>query len=329
MAKKIILIVFGALGILLGLGLLIGGTVLTALTGGDGYFTSGTHSISTSTYAFVSEPQTIRDGYWYDRGRNGDVRFRVTAESDTAVFIGVAPASAVEDYLTDVPFDEVTSVDFSPFRVHTSRHDGTSTPEPPTEQSFWVGQVNGSGRQTLDWVAYSGNYRLVVMNADASQGVDVRTSLGIRLPFLRGVGIGLLVGGGVILLLGIALLVWGIRTKTAPKPVAAGYPGGGWPQGYYPPAGYPPPAGYQQQPGYPPPGGYPPATGQQPPGQQPAGYPPTAGYPPATSPEPAAAAPPAEEAPSPEAQPPEGRPPEGPPPEGRPPEGQPPHERDQ
>jgi hypothetical protein len=50
------------------------------------------------------------------------------------------------------------------------------------------------------------------MNAGASRGVTLDTRLGAKVPFLRSAAIGLLAGGGVVLLLGAALIYFGART---------------------------------------------------------------------------------------------------------------------
>ncbi|HYT10334.1 MAG TPA: hypothetical protein VEL73_06700, partial [Mycobacteriales bacterium] len=205
------------------------------------------------------------------------------------VFLGVGPAADVDRYLDGVPYDEVIQVRFSPFRYETTRHDGDRAPEPPADQSFWSARASGPGEQTLEFGVNGGDYRVVVMNADASQGVDVRSSFALRAPFLRRLALGMLIVGLLLLGVGVALLVWGIRTKVPRRQPAwgpyggyPGYPGYGYPPGYgqggYPPPGYPPA-------GYPPPGS---TAAQAPPGYPPAGYPPgstpaepTPGYPPA------------------------------------------------
>jgi len=282
MVKKVLLIVFGAIGALVGIGLLIGGAVIAAITSGDGWINSETHTVSTETYGLVSQPQAIRNGSVTTRDST-DVHLRVRAQptGGKAVFIGVGRTSDVDGYLDNVPVEEVTDIRFSPFRLDTRRLDGSGTPEPPTEQIFWVSKVSGAGQQTLDWVLPngSGDYRFVLMNADASEGVTVDMSVGVRVPFLRSLGVGMLAGGGVLTAVGVALFIWGLVTKVPPRvPPAGAYPAGaGWPPpgyGPYPPPGY---GGYP--PGTPPPG-WPPAppygqAGQ--PGQP--GYPTQPGHP--------------------------------------------------
>jgi hypothetical protein len=279
MAKKVVLIVLGAIGIMIGLGLLAGGAIVLALTGGDGFLDTGPHPLATPTYALVAEPTAIRTGSSFDE--NGpDVRLRLQVTSTEPVFVGVGPATEVDSYLAGVPVDEVVSIDFTPFTMRTDRREGSRKPAAPGDQAFWTARAAGTGQQTLDWDARVGIYRVVLMRLDGSLGVQATARFGIRIPFLRGLGLGLLGGGGVSFLVGVLLLIFGIRAKVNRAP--AGYPGQFGPPGVYPPPG-PYPAGYPAQgypaqgyPGYPgqgyPPQGYP---GQGYPGQDQSGqYPP-------------------------------------------------------
>jgi len=304
MVKKVLLIVFGAIGALAGVIMVIIGAALLAITGGDGWISSPTQSISTDTYAFVFDSGTVSSGSDTSRNRTDvSVRVRALADAGKDVFIGVGPAGEVEQYLSGVPKAEIVDVNLSPFRLSTVRVDGTRTPEPPTDQTFWTAKATGSGEQTLEWALQGGyrGYRFILMNADASQNVTAQASMGVRVPFLRSVGVGLLVAGGIVGAVGLGLFVWGLMTKVPPKvppgmyPAAAGWPPPGYgpypPPGYGPPGtpppGWPPPPPYGQptpagppdQPGYLPPAGY------APPGQP--GYPPPGGYAPYGQPGPA------------------------------------------
>jgi hypothetical protein len=284
MAKKVLLIVFGAIGALIGVGLAVGGFVLLALTSGDGYFGTATETLTTSTYALVGEADAVETG---GRADDVDVTARVTVSSPTGapLFVGVGPRTDVEQYLAGVAYEEVTDVRFSPFRYDTIRRTGTGTPDPPGDQPFWQARASGTGEQRIEFPLDSGGaFRVAVMNADASQEVEARASFAVRVPFLRRLGVIFAVVGVLLALVGLALLIWGIRTKAEPRPspvapfgTYGGYPGyaGGPPGGYGPP-GYPPPG--SPPPGYPPPG-YPP------PGPQ--GYPP--GWPAAPPPSPTGA----------------------------------------
>jgi hypothetical protein len=153
----------------------------------------------------------------------------------------------------------VTKVDFGDFRLVTTRIDGTTQPAAPGDQTFWVASATGTSPQ-LRWPIANGDYRLVIMNADASPGVSLDARAGLKIKGLFGLALGATIFGGLLALLGLGLLIWGIAAKRS-RQITPAYPGG-YPAGY-PPAGTPanqPGGGWQ-----PPPGGYPPAPGSAPP----------------------------------------------------------------
>jgi hypothetical protein len=65
----------------------------------------------------------------------------------------------------------------------------------PAGQEFWVASATGAGRQALTWDIQAGDWDVVVMNADASRGVTVDATAGIKTGLLLPIGIGLLAGG--------------------------------------------------------------------------------------------------------------------------------------
>ena len=272
MARKVLLIVFGAVLALLGAGLTIGGAVLLAITGGDGYLGSGAESLSTPTRALVSEPQVV-DGDGFDV----TVRIRVSSTTGDPIFVGAGPAAAVTAYLSGSSYDEVRDLEFSPVRYTVVRHEGERELPVPADQPLWTAQATGTGEQTLELRLGTPDYRVVVMNADASPAVAVRASFGIRVPLLRRLGLGLLIGGVLSVLIGIVLLVLGVRVKVPPRqPPWAGPPGYWAPPGAGPPPAYPyppppPPPGASYRP--PPPPGSGPAPDRDGGGQAPADRP--------------------------------------------------------
>jgi hypothetical protein len=249
-AKRILLLVFGSLLALLGLAVAIGGaTALIAYGVGrdeDGYFTTSTERFQTPRYALVSEE--------VDLGSEGDAagpvslgdlaRVRLRAESATGrpIFVGIGPRDDVRAYLDGAAYDEVTNVDFDPFRVDYRAQPGARTPAPPAEQDFWAARAEGSGRQTLDWELEGGTWALVVMNADAAPSVAGDLQLGVKIKILLPLGIGLLAGGLVVLGIGAVMIVFGARGgRAGPPPATDPSPGDTGPRpGDPPPAGDPP-----------------------------------------------------------------------------------------
>jgi len=162
MAKKIVLIVIGAVLALIGAAVTVGGVVLLALTAGDGYFGSGTETLRTDTRALVSEPYAL-DAAPSD-GFEATVRLRVRSTSGQPVFVGVGSTTEVDRYLADSSYEEVRNVEFNPFRYDTVRHEGEGELAAPAEQQLWTAQATGTGEQTLETRA-KGDQGLVVMTA--------------------------------------------------------------------------------------------------------------------------------------------------------------------
>jgi hypothetical protein len=251
MAKKIVLIVFGVVILLVGLAVTALGVAGLVVGGRSGSIQSGYHAVGTPTYAFVSNAQQLRRGQGFELN-SGHATLRVDARNGgEPLFVGVGPAQQVTTYLAGSAYATVTDVNFGPFRIDTQQSVGNAKPARPADQSFWVARASGPS-PSLTWPIASGEYRLVVMNADASAGVHGDARLGLRIPGLFGTALGATIGGSILALLGIGLLIWGIAARR--RGVMPGY---GQPAPYGPPTGYPPPGGYP--PGYPPPGGHPPA----------------------------------------------------------------------
>jgi hypothetical protein len=223
MARRVVLIVLGAL--LAGIGALaaIAGGALMALFGSNGTLDSGVQHVSTPTRALVSPAGSIQ-GTSGAQTVLGRVRLRVTATAAGAgqhLFLGIGPATAVDNYLRGASYDVATDVSVTPFRLTLARHRGTATPPPPGSQSFWVATASGS-HPALAWTVTSGSYRLVAMNTDAAAPVAFAGGLALTIPHSFAIGIGLLIGGIVLIVIGIVLIVLGARARPGPvsQPVA-------------------------------------------------------------------------------------------------------------
>jgi hypothetical protein len=237
--KKVVLIVLGSLIGLIGLGLLAGGIALAAVFGPDGRFESSAERLDTSTYALLSEPVRLQSDAPVDSDFGGvKVGLRADGNASKPVFVGIAPTAAVNQYLDGVPSDVVTEWHYGG-SVQKTRVNGETSPEPPTEQAFWTVKSTGS-EANVTWKLRSGSYRLVVMNADGSQAVDVDAKWRVEIPWIFPLGIGLLIAGVIAVVLGVVLLVLGIRTRTSPPPVAPAS-AGTWTAPNAPPATPPPP----------------------------------------------------------------------------------------
>ena len=213
---RIVLVVLGCVFVPLALALLGGGTVLTwahqTQRDASGYFTSPSERLETLDYAIVSErvDLDLDSGDYLGVGQLGTVRIRLDSTNERQVFIGIGPRRAVKDYLRGVARAEIADVSTDPFSVEY-RHLGDGAPTgPPGDESFWQAQAEGSGPQTLTWPVESGDWVVVVMNRDATAGVGVDAAVGFKADWIRPLGIGLLVAGGLALIIAVAALVVGI-----------------------------------------------------------------------------------------------------------------------
>lgn len=206
MTGRVLLVAFGAVGALIGLALAAVAVVLLVITGRDGAFGGGESTLSTQRYALVSDAAGLGSG-----GIDATVRVTVTATGGGPVFVGVGPAAAVDGYLSGTAYDELVDVRLSPLRATLVPTDGPGAPVRPADRPLWTVSATGPGPRTIDVPVTAGGQRLVVMNADASEGVEVTAALSLRAPFLRSLAIGLLVAGVIVAPAGGLLLALGVR----------------------------------------------------------------------------------------------------------------------
>ena len=139
-----------------------------------------------------------------------DIRVEGGATGSDALFMGIAPADAVAGYLDGVAYDEITAwesrADDITDVVYT-RNEGATDPAAPGTTGIWVASVSGGGEQTLDWRIETGEWALVIMNADGSPGVSADVRFGVAtLSVLFPIGLASLVVGLVALIGGGRLI---------------------------------------------------------------------------------------------------------------------------
>ncbi|WP_037305835.1 DUF4389 domain-containing protein [Amycolatopsis orientalis] len=204
---RIVSVVAGVVLVVLSTGLITGGAASLWLdrAGRDdaGYLTvSGTYD--TDTYALASERVRFVATAAADVPATralGDVRVRVTDLGGGDVFVGVAPASAVERFLGGTEYATVTDLASGELTVHRS----SRLPMLPRETDIWTVSAAGRGTQTITWPDQAGDWTLVVMNTDGSAGVDVRAEAGATVPVLGWLSWSLLGSGALLLAAGVAL----------------------------------------------------------------------------------------------------------------------------
>jgi hypothetical protein len=226
-AGRTLSVVAGTIAGFVAIGLLIAGGVVLWINGHkdhDGYVSTASERFATSTYAVTTDNLDVNvdaPGWVINRDRYGKIRLRAASRGGKAIFVGIAPTKSVSAYLGASAHASVTDVSYPSFKASYTDHPGGLRPAPPASKRFWVASAHGTGKQTLSWNVKHGSWSIVVMNADASRGVDARVSAGARLPFLPAVGWGS-VGGGLLLLAAAGGLVFvGLRS---PRP-RSGAPG--------------------------------------------------------------------------------------------------------
>lgn len=250
----VIMLILGILFSLVGLTSLAGGAVAMALGSaqGDGYFTAGTARLSVGSHALVSPRlEAVGEGVPPQLPFDvGTMRLRATAvDPGKEIFIGIAPRDDVEKYLSGAHHSELLDVEGQPFRAEYRDIPGTTVPAPPAEQTFWAASASGPGEQELTWELAAGTWAIVLMNADAGQGIDARLQAAARSDLIRPAATGLLVGGAVALVIGVPLLIlgaMGLGRHAGPPSQGPGRRQPGYPQ--TPPGYTPPQSGYAVRP---------------------------------------------------------------------------------
>ena len=230
---RIALVVVGSLVALVALALLATGGALLWLDrtqrDEDGFFTSPTERFETDAYALTSDGFDIAaeasgediPEWLLDDGLLATVRVRATAADGGEVFVGIGPEDDVRSYLDDVAYDEVVDIDLDPFEAEYRRSEGTDEPQPPGEQGFWAASASGAGTQAVEWPLEEGRWAIVVMNADAREGVAVDLDLGADVSFVIWVALGVLLAGALLLLAGALMIAFGFRSPGGAEPAAA------------------------------------------------------------------------------------------------------------
>jgi hypothetical protein len=100
---------------------------------------------------------------------------------------------------------------------------------PPGAQPFWSASTSGLGQVSLEWPVQEGTWSVVVMNADGSRDVAADLRLGVKVNFLGWVATGLIGAGILLLLVGAAMIAFGLRSPggggaAAAATVTAGVP---------------------------------------------------------------------------------------------------------
>jgi hypothetical protein len=175
----------------------------------DGYLSTGYHRFATERSAIATDELDLdaggagwvvgHDGY-------GKARVQVRGAAARPVFVGIARSRDVDAFLSGADHARLRDVDYSPFAADLVDHPSAFRPGLPAGRSIWAASSSGTGTRTVTWDVRHGNWSVVVMNADASPGVDVRVRVGANVPVLTDIawtalGLGLvtaIAAGGVL-----------------------------------------------------------------------------------------------------------------------------------
>lgn len=211
------------------LGALLGLLALAVLAGGgaalwadrtqrdhDGYFMTGRHAYVSTGYAIDRTGADVTGvPGWVDLGKLLRIRIDAAAGGTAGkpLFVGIAPTSAVDAYLARVPHGELKDMGVSSVNPTIGEVGGTTAPAAPATKGFWVASATGT-HPVLSWSVEKGDWSVVVMNADGSQGVSSGLRLGADVGYMGWIWGGLLAAGGVLLLLALGLIWAGGRRGT-------------------------------------------------------------------------------------------------------------------
>lgn len=229
--------IFGIFFLVISVPMIVGGVACLAvpafLSDSQGYMNSPTfHLENANSYAFISQPFFLGDNndhYYPGSDSHSSVNFyssldfskivniRITSESS---FIGLAPSSDVNQYLSNVQFDIVDEMNdhyISTHSLNVNKNGPLSSG--PLNQTFWIASGVGVLYYTPSSSDFNKDLTFVVMKADGSQGVNSDLRIGVNAPILKIVGVILLVIGTVFFVVTIILFVVAYKSKGHPRPV--------------------------------------------------------------------------------------------------------------
>lgn len=212
-------IVVGALMLLPGVGALFGGSAVVIAQNtatDDGFFdvtldrvrSDGVAIATVNLWDTADEDDAPFVLDWLDI----DVRLWVDGAADSdEVFVGIARTEDVETYLAGTEHSEITG--FENRAPEYRQRTGSAVIAPPADVDIWDAMADGSGEQVVTWEARSGDWSVVVMNADGSPGVAADVEVGVRSDAITPIGIVMIVFGALVLIGGTVLIVIGARGR--------------------------------------------------------------------------------------------------------------------
>jgi len=199
---------------LIAFALFLGGGLLLWANGhykdADGYLSTGSQRFDSREYAIATSNLEVGadvPGFLIKADRYGTLRLETMQKGGRPLFVGVARTRDVDAFLRGVAYSEVSDIDYAPFSARYASHAGKHKPGPPAAQGFWAAK----GRHALTWDVRSGDWSVVVMNADGSRGVAAAISAGAKVPYIAEIGFATLGLGLLFVVATAALTAYGSR----------------------------------------------------------------------------------------------------------------------
>ena len=212
-ARPVVALVAGVLMLLLAGGAGIGGAVLIGLSDNrdaNGFVTSPTLQVSSSTAAITVEDVSLHAGDLWARnlGNVGGVRVTATSATGIPLFLGIAPQAAVDGWLDGIAHDRLVNLNNSGNRYQHA--DGVVRGVSVSAgQTFWLATATGADPAVLTWQATNGDFAVVLANADGTPAVSGAVTVATQVPNLTPLGVGLLGGAAGLVLVGFWIVYLG------------------------------------------------------------------------------------------------------------------------
>jgi hypothetical protein len=210
-AGRIVAVVLGGLLGLFGIGLSFAGAAALWATqtqrDSAGYLVTPYSTLSSGTYALTSDSIEIHgvngETWTFPEAVLGSTKIEISPNGSQPLFVGIGPTPLVNRYLSGVAHAVVADVPGGALRTIQ----GAQPQGPPGRQPFWTAQRSGNGSLSLSWTPSAGSWTVVVMNADASRGVNVSVRVGAKVPALASIAGALLAVGVIFAIAGLLLVV--------------------------------------------------------------------------------------------------------------------------
>jgi hypothetical protein len=202
--------VLGWLLATVGVLLVVAGIACAVVVGDDSAVSSGTHRLTSDGSTIVTA-----DGALDHAGPT--VRLTVSTPDGEPVFVGIANAVDVADYLAGAPVTQVDSFSL-PWEVSTTTVEGDAAPAAdPRDLDWWLVSDSGDGSASIDFPLPDDVVDVVIMDPDRGREFAADVTVAIEVP-------GLFAGSVAAAVFGVGLVLGAVvllrRRRSVPEPLA-------------------------------------------------------------------------------------------------------------